>query len=323
MSMQIHVDPAGLSQEQREAVAGFILAYPSKACAGACHDVTVRVHADVSEVKAAVAEIHAVNELEALQHDHESTMPEAAFGKPDEAAAAFGGAAAPLTAGQAFGQSPVGVAQQSPATTAQPPVNLGPVSSAAPATSAGVELDKDGLPWDSRIHVESRNKNSDGRWRKKRSIDAAVCAQVEAELRQLMGAPAAPLAPAPTPAQPAAPVTTPTATVAAPVPPTIPPAPVAPVPPAPSVPPVAGAAPVMPAAPNVAPAGEVPQDARAQFVGLVGRASAAIQAGKVSQAEVNQICNAAGVPALPLLANRLDLVAHVAGQVDALIASRG
>ena len=29
MSMQISVDPAGLTQEQREAVAGFILAYPS------------------------------------------------------------------------------------------------------------------------------------------------------------------------------------------------------------------------------------------------------------------------------------------------------
>ena len=77
----------------------------------------------------------------------------------------------------------------------------------------------------------------------------------------------------------------------------------------------------MPAAPNVAP-GEVPADARQQFVGLVGRASAAIQAGKVSQAEVTQICAAAGVPALPLLANRLDLVAHVAAQVDGLIASR-
>ncbi len=79
----------------------------------------------------------------------------------------------------------------------------------------------------------------------------------------------------------------------------------------------------MPAAPNVAPAGEVPQDARQQFVGLVGRASAAIQAGKVSQAEVNQICADSSIPALPLLANRLDLVATVASRIDALIAARG
>ena len=77
----------------------------------------------------------------------------------------------------------------------------------------------------------------------------------------------------------------------------------------------------MPAAPNAAP-GEVPADARAQFVALVGRASAAIQGQKVTQAEVNQCCADAGVPALPLLANRLDLVAQVAAHIDALIAAR-
>ena len=44
--------------------------------------------------------------------------------------------------------------------------------------------------------------------------------------------------------------------------------------------------------------------------------------GKVTQAEITQCCAAAGVPALPLLANRLDLVAQVAAQVDAMIAAR-
>ncbi|MFA7335063.1 MAG: hypothetical protein WC130_12345, partial [Kiritimatiellia bacterium] len=114
------------------------------------------------------------------------------------------------------------------------------------------------------------------------------------------------------PAPQAATVTMPTAgvassAVAVPAPPTAPVAPVAPPP---------------PPAPLAAPVGEVPQDARAQFVGLVGRASAAIQAGKVTQAEITQCCAAAGVPALPLLANRLDLVAQVAAQVDAMIAAR-
>jgi hypothetical protein len=74
--------------------------------------------------------------------------------------------------------------------------------------------------------------------------------------------------------------------------------------------------------PPPAPLGEVPADARAQFVALVGRASAAIQGQKVTQAEVNQCCVDAGVPALPLLANRLDLVAQVAAHIDALIAAR-
>ena len=77
----------------------------------------------------------------------------------------------------------------------------------------------------------------------------------------------------------------------------------------------------MTAAPSAAP-GEVPADARAMFVALVGRASAAIQGQKVTQAEVNQCCADAGVPALPLLANRLDLVAQVAAHIDALIAAR-
>ena len=34
MTMQINVDPAALTQEQREAVAGFILAYPGRFLVG-------------------------------------------------------------------------------------------------------------------------------------------------------------------------------------------------------------------------------------------------------------------------------------------------
>ena len=325
MSIQISVDPAGLSQEQREAVAGFILAFPGKACAGTCGHAVAEIHAHtagVVEGPTTAPVVPAVNELEALQHDHESTMPEAAFGKPDtgaqEAAAAFGGAA-PLAVSTPAIAAASTVAPPPPVNTAPITTTPGVASSAAGASSAGVELDKHGLPWDGRIHAESKGKLTDGSWRKKRQVDPALVAQVEAELRQVMGAaPAAPLAqgvaPAPTPVSVAA------STIAQSVPTGAVPQPVAP-PPAPV--PVAGAAPTMPAAPNVAPAGEVPQDARQQFVGLVGRASAAIQAGKVSQAEVNQICADSGIPALPLLANRLDLVATVASRIDALIAARG
>lgn len=365
MSMQINVDPAGLTQEQREAVAGFILAYPGKACAGSCgkHTLGLEVHVDTTKAVAAVdalaahanaaglpaAVAGAVDvELATLQHDQESTLPEAAFGSHGSAAldadaaklnAIFGqGVAGPtladvgLAPAAAFGVPPAPLAGSIPAIAAAstvappPPANTAPTtttpgaaSSAAGVSSAGVELDKHGLPWDGRIHAESKGKLTDGSWRKKRQVDPALVAQVEAELRQVMGAaPAAPLAqgvaPAPTPVSVAASTiaqSVPTGAVPLPVAPSVPPAP------------VAGAAPTMPAAPNVAPAGEVPQDARQQFVGLVGRASAAIQAGKVSQAEVNQICADSGIPALPLLANRLDLVATVASRIDALIAARG
>ena len=51
MSMQINVDPAGLTQEQREAVAGFILAYPAKACGGTCHtSVAAEIHDNTEAV---------------------------------------------------------------------------------------------------------------------------------------------------------------------------------------------------------------------------------------------------------------------------------
>lgn len=304
MSIQISVDPAGLSQEQREAVAGFILAFPGKACAGTCGHAVAEIHAHtagVVEGPTTAPVVPAVNELEALQHDHESTMPEAAFGKPDEAAAAFGVPAAPLAV-----STPAIAAASTVAPP--PPVNTAPITTTPGVASsvAGVDLDAKGLPWDNRIHAESKGKIADGTWRKKRNIDPTVLATVEAELRQLMGAPAAPLAHAAI------------ATVAAGFTPTPTSAPAVAVPP----PPVVGAAPTMPAAPNAAPAGEVPADARAQFVALVGRASAAIQGQKVTQAEVNQCCVDAGVPALPLLANRLDLVAQVAANIDALIAAR-
>lgn len=332
MSMQISVDPAGLSQEQREAVAGFILAYPGKACAGTCGHAVAEIHAhttDVVDGPTTAPVVPAVNELEALQHDHESTLPESAFGKPDEAAAAFGVPPAPLPHGATAAPSiavaapsltapadTTGTTSTGTSTAPLPPASaaqtaFAPTAPVAPTTHAGgVELDKHGLPWDGRIHAGTKRKNADGSWTAKRGVDPALVATVEAELRQVMGAAPAPLAPVPTPAQPAAPVTTPTAgpassAVAAPVPPTQPQAPVAPVPPAPS-----------------APAGEVPADARQQFVGLVGRASAAIQGQKVTQAEVNQICADSGIPALPLLANRLDLVATVAQHIDALIAAR-
>lgn len=356
MSMQISVDPAGLSQEQREAVAGFILAYPGKACAGTCgggHAVA-EIHAHTHQAPVASDDTGPAldPEIAALVKDDGEFQASVAFGGHGSPAldadaaklnAIFGqGAAGPtladvgLAPAAAFGvpPAPLGVsvplAVSIPAIAGgstvapPPPVNTAPItttpgvaSSAAGASSGGVELDKHGLPWDGRIHVESKNKIADGTWRKKRNLDPTLVAAVEAELRQVMGAAPAPLAqgvaPAPTPVSVAASTTVPPApTGAVPQPVAPPPAPV----------PVAGAAPSMPAAPSAAPAGEVPQDARQQFVGLVGRASAAIQGQKVTQAEVNQCCADAGVPALPLLANRLDLVAQVAAHIDALIAAR-
>ena len=323
MSMQISVDPAALSQEQREAVAGFILAYPGKACSGTCGhavaEIPAFIHKDTAD--AGLVEVGrtiapAVNELEVLQHDHESTLPVAAFGQPvvDEAAAAFGvppvplGVSVPLAVSTPAIAGASTVAPPPPANTAPITTTPGVASSPTATLTTGVDLDAKGLPWDNRIHAESKGKIADGTWRKKRNLDPTLLATVEAELRQLMGAPGVtPLAPTTAPIAP-----TPPLAPAAPVTANLPTASVSP----------AVAAPLPPAAPQAPVVGEVPADARAMFVALVGRASAAIQGQKVTQAEVNQCCVDAGVPALPLLANRLDLVAQVAAHIDALIAAR-
>lgn len=268
MSMKIEVDPSGLSQEQREAVAGFILAYPKNS----------------AQAEAKIAKL-------------EENLPKSA--SDTEVTAAFGAPSIPLAPGVINAPSTANVAPLPIAPVVQPVITSLAVPSvpvppaptdvttnlAAPLSPAsGVELDKAGMPWDGRIHSESKSKLSDGNWRKKRGLDPAVLATVESELRQVMGA------------APAIPVTAPVAQAV--------PAPIAPIaPPAPS--PVATS-----------------QDPRASFVALIGRASAAIHGGKLTQAEVTEICSKAGVPALPLLANRLDLVDQIAAQVDALIASR-
>jgi len=329
MSMQINVDPAALSQEQREAVAGFILAYPGKACGGTCgggHAVAeIHAHAHQAPVASGATGPALDPEIAALVKDDGEFQASVAFGAPagdPVAAAVFGASPAPLPLGATAAPSTAVAAPSltAPAVTTAttfpgtltaslPPASdaqtaFAPTAPAAPTTHAGgVELDKHGLPWDGRIHTGTKRKNADGSWTAKRGVDPALVASVEAELRQVMGAPAAaPLAPVPTPVAPIAPV-----------PASVPQAIAPPAPAAAPVPPVAVPAP--------GPVGNG-ADARGMFVALVGRASAAIQGQKVTQAEVNQCCADAGVPALPLLANRLDLVAQVAAHIDALIAAR-
>lgn len=44
--------------------------------------------------------------------------------------------------------------------------------------------DSTGMPWDGRIHSPNRTINADGTWRKKKGLDPATLAAVEAELKQ-------------------------------------------------------------------------------------------------------------------------------------------
>lgn len=63
-----------------------------------------------------------------------------------------------------------------------------------PEQVASAELDKDGLPWDERIHAGTKTKTQKGIWTRKKGVDDAVFDAVIAELRQQY--PAADAAPA-------------------------------------------------------------------------------------------------------------------------------
>lgn len=184
----------------------------------------------------------------------------------------------------AFGSIPTGKISEAGPTLVIPaepaPVPTQPASPTAPP-SGGVQLDKDGLPWDARIHASSRAQNADGTWRLKRGLADDFKNKVIAELRQVMAIPAA----------------GPQLVQAAPPPP---PAPAAP---APAPAPVANEA-----------------SARDQFISLFNRVSAAISAGKLTEAQLNTCLTSIGIPSLPLLGARLDLVPQACSLIDGVIA---
>ena len=182
---------------------------------------------------------------------------------------------------QAFGDAPIPPAA-TPA-VAPPPI--------VPASSA-VELDKNGLPWDARIHASTKARNADETWRNKRGVSADTVAAVTAELRAVLAAPGPSVAAPPSPP----PVSVPLA--AAPPPPVS-----APTPPTPAI------------APTIS------QPAATDFPGIMRKVTGAQSAGQLTTADVSRILGDIGLNALRDLVNRPDLIPTFSDQVDAYIAS--
>ena len=93
----------------------------------------------------------------------------------------------------------------------------------AGVTVTTVELDKNGIPWDERIHAGTKRKNADGTWSLKKGVDKDLAAQIIAEYQvaaptttTVLAAPAAPAKPGVPPAPPAAPPAPPKAEDAGP-----------------------------------------------------------------------------------------------------------
>lgn len=64
----------------------------------------------------------------------------------------------------------------------------GPAVPPAAPPASNVELDKNGLPWDERIHASTKTKIKSGEWKAKKGVDAALVPQIEAELRARVAA---------------------------------------------------------------------------------------------------------------------------------------
>lgn len=180
-----------------------------------------------------------------------------------------------------------------PGAPVPPPAGNAAPSPSAPPPAPGTAqtLDADGLPWDHRIHAESKALNKgDGKWKAKRAVAPELVAQVQAEHRAILGkSPFDGLktaeqlglgSPAPSPA------------------PVVPPVPVPSPPPAP---PATGAASTIPPVPNGAPP-------VIDFMTLIPKVTSGLQAGTITQAQVTAALAAISVTTLPGLMAHPQLV---------------
>lgn len=192
-----------------------------------------------------------------------------------------------------------------------PPVPAAPPAPPAPAAPTNrADVDSAGLPWDARIHSESRNKVADGTWRKRRNTAPEVVAQVEAELRALMAIPAPgaaiPTPPAPVTVVPAGPgakaiIIDPSASPASAVTPPVP---------APPVPQPPAAAPTPVAPPPVAQDTAAAPAEPITFAGVMRQVTEGLTQHKFTEQTVNECLREAAGGAdikIGMLAARPDL----------------
>jgi hypothetical protein len=171
------------------------------------------------------------------------------------------------------------------------------------------------LPWDGRIHASTKTKRQgDNTWKLARNIAPALVEQVKAELRAAMAAPA----PAATPPAPAFPPTATDVAAQASFPPPATPYPGVALPLAPAAPPaVPPTAPTPPAAvePPTGGAADLSQLTFPQLVQVVTRMQ---NAGHITFTEVLGVCQELGIPALPLLSSRSDLIPAAYRKMEAI-----
>lgn len=182
-----------------------------------------------------------------------------------------------------------------------------PAQDTAAAGTVSNDRDKDGLPWDVRIHSETRKTNADGTWRYRRNLDPTVKATVTAELKAQYGGQltiqtgmvSLPTAPPPPPLVPQAPPA-PTASVA-------PQPPAAPLPVSDGVP--LGVS-------NTQQPAVLPALGFRDFMSAVNKALAA---GRLTQDQLTNACKAVNLDGISALASEPGKISLVHSQIAHLL----
>jgi hypothetical protein len=251
-----------------------------------------------SEVPAGVGAGVALGLARIAPEDNPATgTPSAIDVQADNAAAIFGGQQS---------QPVHEVAAPLEGAPAVPAVPSPTISDASPLTPAGApERDVRGLPWDARIHSGTKAVNADGTWRQRRGLnDPALVKRVEAELQQIVSAPApaAVVPPPPTVAELQQ-------SMAAPAPAVVPP------PPQPTI--------TMAAAQAGIPQPPATAAPELTFAALMQEATKHIAAQKLTREELDGCAMAAGLPTLVSAVQRPDLLPAIQREMHAIVASKG
>ena len=152
----------------------------------------------------------------------------------------------------------------------------------------GVEIDTGGLPWDSRIHTRTKTKTADGHWKKQRGVGGNVVKKIEEELRAAHGIPS--------------------------------PVVLTPVAPAPQVTAVPSVAPEPHVVLTPPPPPPFPNQEKApDFADLMTIVTAAITAGRLTRDQVVDVLEPYGIPSLPVVATRPDLIPGIVHALQGVI----
>lgn len=304
---------------------------PQPSINGAGHDIKLTTESPAGQMEKLNAELQAHTHPVPLNATFTTGAPDAPK-DPNVVFGKFSGALVPagtnvdpsLPASCAAPDAPAAPAMNAGAAAAEPagttPTPDTAVSTADPLV--GSPRDKVGIPWDGRVHSETRKTNADGTWRFRRNLDEAVKAAVMAELKGAVKVPPVQLPAVGGSTGPDAVAgQLPLSPEAPPVPglhvpgntlPAAPDAPNAPV----SLPAVSLPTPANVGLPNAPNPPVVPAAPVTGFRDLMSKINIARSQGRLTQEHVDAACKAANVGSITELAAQPALVPSVNAQID-------